>query len=365
MKIPFVDLRAQYLTLKPAMDKAVLELIDSTQFILGSDVAAFEDEYARFLGVKYCIAVSSGTEALILILRALEIGPGDEVIIPANTFIATALAVSYVGAKPVLVDADPITWTIDVRKIEKKITGRTKAIMPVHLYGQSADMLEIKALAKQHGLFVVEDACQAHGARYRGKHVGGIGDIAAFSFYPGKNLGAYGDGGAVTTNNKKLAEKVVLLHNYGQKIKYHHLVKGTNSRLDTLQASILRVKLPHLARWNEKRAKIASYYTESLRELPLTPPAIGPARDHVYHLYALHLRKRDALLLHLQKNGISAQIHYPVPIHLQKAYAELKHKRGDFPQSEYSAKHELSLPLYAELSDAQIEHVVKTVRSFF
>lgn len=365
MKIPFVDLRAQYLTLKPAMDKAVLDLIDSTQFIMGTDVSAFEDEYARFLGVKYCIAVSSGTEALILIMRALDIGPGDEVIIPANTFIATALAVSYAGAKPVLVDADPNTWTIDVTKIEKKITKRTKAIMPVHLYGQSADMDQIKTLAKKHGLFVVEDACQAHGARYRGKRVGGIGDIAAFSFYPGKNLGAYGDGGAVTTNNKKLAEKIVLLHNYGQKIKYHHLVKGTNSRLDTLQASILRVKLPHLSKWNEKRAKIADYYSESLRDLPLTLPAVGQARDHVYHLYALHLQKRDAMLMHLQKSGISAQIHYPVPIHLQKAYSELKYKRGDFPNSEYSAKHELSLPLYAELTDAQVEYIVQSVRSFF
>lgn len=365
MKIPFIDLQAQYKTLQPKLDRAMLSLIQSSQFILGEDVLIFEKNFASYIGVKHCIAVSSGTEALVLILRALEIGQGDEVIVPANTFIATALAVSYVGATPVLVDCERETWNIDVLKIERAITKRTKAIMPVHLYGQPADMTPILQIAKRRRLFVVEDACQAHGARYKGKRVGGIGDIAAFSFYPGKNLGAYGDAGAVTTNSAKLAEKINMLHNYGQKVKYYHLVKGTNSRMDTIQAVVLCEKLTHLESWNKKRQTIAKQYMDGLRDLPIELPNIGGHRDHVFHLFALHTRQRDGLKDHLQAKGIGAQVHYPVPIHLQKAYKELKHKRGDFPNSEYTAKHEISLPIYAEMTSDQIAYMLASVRSFF
>ncbi len=365
MTVPFVDLHAQYTTLQPGIDKAILGLINSTQFILGKDVTTFEKEFASYIGTKHCIAVSSGTEALILALRALEIGVGDEVIIPANTFIATALSVSYVGATPVFVDCDKETWAIDARLIEKAITKRTKAIMPVHLYGQPADMASILLIAKKHKLFVVEDACQAHGARFKGRRVGSIGDIAAFSFYPGKNLGAYGDAGGVTTSNSRLAEKVVLLHNYGQKEKYHHLVKGTNSRMDTIQATILLQKLPHLDKWNKKRLEIAQLYIQGLQGLHLELPSIAQNRDHIFHLFVIHTKRRDELMDHLHSRSVMAQIHYPVPIHLQKAYKELGHKRGDFPNSEYSAKHELSLPLYAELTKEQIDYVIKSVRSFF
>lgn len=363
--IPFVDLKAQYQSLKKEMDKAILDLVGSTQFILGEDVTLFEQEFSKYCDVKHTVAVSSGTEALILALRALEIGPGDEVIVPANTFIATALAVSYVGATPVLVDADDQNYNMDPEHVVRAITPKTKAIMPVHLYGQPADMSLLLKIAKEHKLFVVEDACQAHGAEYKGKRVGGIGDIAAFSFYPGKNLGAYGDGGAVTTNNKKLFDRVTLLHNYGQKIKYHHLVKGTNSRLDTLQASILRVKLPHLDRWNSRRQEIARMYSQGLANLPVTLPAIDKNSTHVFHIYAILTPKREKLQKHLQENGISAQIHYPVPIHLQKAYAELLHGKGDFPVSEYLANHELSLPMYAEMTDTQVQVVINCVRDFF
>ncbi len=363
--IPFVDLKAQYQTLKKEMDQAILDLVGSTQFILGEDVTRFEQEFSAYCGVKHTVAVSSGTEALILALRALEIGPGDEVIVPANTFIATALAVSYVGATPVLVDADDQNYNMDPEYVVRAITVKTKAIMPVHLYGQPADMTPLLKIAKEHKLFIVEDACQAHGAAYKGKRVGGIGDIAAFSFYPGKNLGAYGDGGAVTTNNKKLFDRVTLLHNYGQKKKYHHLVKGTNSRLDTLQASILRVKLPHLDGWNSRRQEIATIYAQGLANLPITLPVTDKNRTHVFHIYAILTPKRDKLQQHLSEKGISAQIHYPVPIHLQKAYAELLHGKGDFPVSEYLATHELSLPMYAEMTDRQVQTVIKSVRDFF
>lgn len=363
--IPFVDLKAQYQTLQKEMDKAILDLVGSTQFILGDDVTAFEQEFSAYCAVKHTVAVSSGTEALILALRALEIGPGDEVIVPANTFIATALAVSYVGARPVLVDADDQNYNMDPEYVVRAITPRTKAIMPVHLYGQPADMTPLLKIAKEHKLYVIEDACQAHGAEYKGKRVGGIGDIAAFSFYPGKNLGAYGDAGAVTTNNKKLFDRVTLLHNYGQKVKYHHEVKGTNSRLDTLQAAILRVKLPHLDDWNARRQEIAQQYAQGLANLPITLPAIDKNRTHVFHLYAIMTTKRDKLQQHLYEKGISAQIHYPVPIHLQKAYAELQHGKGDFPVSEYLASHELSLPMYAEMTEKQVQIVIEGIRSFF
>lgn len=363
--IPFVDLKAQYQTLKKEMDQAILDLVGSTQFILGEDVTRFEQEFSAYCNVKHTVAVSSGTEALILALRALEIGPGDEVIVPANTFIATALAVSYVGAKPVFVDADDQNYNMDPEHVVRAITPQTKAMMPVHLYGQPADMTPLLKIAKEHKLYVVEDACQAHGAEYKGKRVGGIGDIAAFSFYPGKNLGAYGDAGAVTTNNKKLFERVTLLHNYGQKVKYHHLVKGTNSRLDTLQAAILRVKLPHLDQWNSRRQEIAQQYAQGLANLAITLPVIDKNRTHVFHIYAILTSKRDKLQQYLQERGIGAQIHYPVPIHLQKAYAELRYGKGDFPVSEYLANHELSLPMYAEMTDKQIQTVITSVRDFF
>lgn len=365
MKINFVDLKKQYQGIKTEIDSAIRGVINSSQFILGEECEMFEKEFAKFAGVKYAIGVSNGSSALELSLRALGIGPGDEVITPANSYIASASCISFTGAKPVLVDVLEDTFNIDAKKTEKLITKRTKAILPVHLYGQVADMGAILKLAKKYKLFVLEDACQAHGASYEGKMAGSFGDAAAFSFYPGKNLGAYGDGGMVVTNNKDLAEEVRLLRNYGQKEKYKHLSLGWNSRLDNLQAAILRVKLKKLKLWNAKRLKNAKIYNRFLLGGPVITPKIFPNYNHVFHLYVVRVRQREKLARFLAEKGISTQMHYPIPIHLQPAYKDLGYKKGDFPVTEKLAEEILSLPMFPELKTREINYICQTIKSFY
>ncbi len=365
MNVPFVDLRAQYASIKEEVRAAMDQVLENTNFILGQPVADFEKAFATFCECRCAVGVASGVDAIKLALRALNIGPGDEVITAANTFIATALAVSAVGAKPVLVDIDPATYNLDPALLESAITPRTKAILPVHLYGQPADMEAIAAIARRHGLRVVEDACQAHGARYRGHRVGSLSDIAAFSFYPGKNLGAYGDGGAVVTNDPALADRVASLRNYGSRVKYYHDELGENSRLDTLQAAVLNVKLRYLDDWNRQRRATAARYTAAFAGLPeLTVPATLAATEPVYHLYVIRHRRRDALSEYLKQHGIATIIHYPVPIHLQKAYLSLGLAPGAFPHTERAANEILSLPMFAELTTQQGEHVARAIADF-
>lgn len=364
MNIPFVDLQTQYQSLKPEMDAAVLAVMQRGDFVLGGAVTEFERAFAEYCGVPYCVGVDSGYSALELIVRAHDIGPGDEVIAPANTFIATTLAISNAGATPILVDCDPETYNIDVTKIDAAITPRTKAIMPVHLYGQVADMDAIVAIARKRGLYVFEDAAQAAGARYKGRRAGSLADAAGFSFYPGKNLGAYGDGGAVTTHSAEIADKVRLLRNIGQKVKYFHEVKGFNNRLDTMQAAVLKVKLPHLDEWNASRRRAAATYSDLLADLPVvTPPTAGYA-EHIFHLYVIRVANREALMDHLKSKGIASGLHYPIPIHLQPAYSELGYSRGDFPVTEAYADTIVSLPIYPELDDAKVAFVVEAIREF-
>ncbi|MEM7131342.1 MAG: DegT/DnrJ/EryC1/StrS family aminotransferase [Chloroflexota bacterium] len=364
MNVPFVDLKAQYQSIRKDVNVAVLDIMQRADFILGQSVADFEDAFAEYCETDYAIGVDSGYSALELIMLAYEIGPGDEVITAANTFIATALAISNCGAKPVLVDMDPETYNIDPTKIEAAITPATKAILPVHLYGQPADMEAITAIARKHNLFVFEDACQAHGARYNGRRTGSLGNAAAFSFYPGKNLGAYGDGGAVTTNDPDIAERIKLLRNLGQTVKYHHAIKGKNNRLDTLQAAVLKVKLPELDSWNQGRQKAADIYAEELVGLPITLPSKPSNVEHVYHLYVICTENRDELQTRLNEAGIASGLHYPIPIHLQPAYAELGYKTGDFPVTEQYASKILSLPIYPELTEEKISYVANTVSEF-
>ncbi len=333
-------------------------------FVLGGAVAEFERAFAQYCGVSYCVGVDSGYSALELIIRAYEIGPGDEVITAANTFIATTLAISNAGATPVLVDCDPDTYNIDVTKIEAAITSRTKAIMPVHLYGQPADMDAIMAIARKHGLYVFEDAAQASGARYKGRRAGSLGDAAGFSFYPGKNLGAYGDGGAVTTNDATIAEKIKLLRNIGQKVKYFHEVKGFNRRLDTMQAAVLKVKLPYLDDWNASRRRAAATYAELLADLPFDTPVTAEYAEHIFHLYVVRVAGREGLMEFLKEKGIATGLHYPIPIHLQPAYSELGYKRGDFPVTESYAETIVSLPIFPELDDEKVAYVADAIREY-
>ena len=363
-QIPLVDLKAQYALIKSEMDEAVGRVIANADFILGKDVEEFEAEYAHFNEVAHCVALDSGLSALELGMRALGIGPGDEVITPAHSFIASSSAISFTGATPVWVDSDPRTYNIDTALIEAAITPRTKAIMPVHLYGQPADMDPIMDIARRHRLLVVEDACQAHGARYRGRRAGTIGDIGAFSFYPGKNLGAYGDAGALVTNNAEVAKTVHDMRNYGQRKKYEHAFLAWNRRMDTLQAAILRVKLPHLEAWNTARRRHASAYDELLADSALRLPHTAPDRDHVFHLYVVQSERRDDLLGHLAQRGIHGGIHYPVPIHLQEAYRAAGRGPGSFPVSEALTPRVLSLPMYPELNEDQLQRVADAVSSF-
>jgi dTDP-4-amino-4,6-dideoxygalactose transaminase len=360
VNVPFVDLKAQYQTIRDEVRAEVDNVFESTQFILGDAVEKFERDFAGYLGVKHVIGVGSGLDALRIALEAAGVGAGDEVIIPANTFIATALAVSATGAKPVLVDCREDTYQIDPALIEPAITPRTKVIMPVHLYGQAADIKAIVEIARNHRLEVIEDAAQAHGTRFMGQRCGTFGLAGCFSFYPGKNLGAYGDGGAVVTNDDDFAKRVHSLRNYGQKQKYVHVEKGTNSRLDTVQAAILNVKLRHLDDWNAARRAHAALYSDSLSE-DFIVPALDPRSEHIFHLYVVRTRNRDELQTHLNSRGIQTGIHYPIPIHLQEAYRDLGLGKGSFPVTEKLADEIISLPMFPELSQHQIEFVLEAL----
>jgi dTDP-4-amino-4,6-dideoxygalactose transaminase len=361
--VPLVDLQAQYATIRDEVEPAMLAVLERCDFVLGEAVESFEVNFAAYCQATHAVGVDSGISALELILRAWGIGAGDEVITPANSFIASASAISFTGATPVLVDVAPDTYLMTADAVERAITPRTRAIMPVHLYGQPVDMQPIMALAEAHGLKVIEDACQAHGARYQGRRVGSLGHAAAFSFYPGKNLGAYGDGGIVVTRDASLAARVRELRNYGQREKYCHVSLAYNRRLDTLQAAVLEVKLRHLDHWNARRAAVAARYREQLADLPLQLPAVMPNREHVYHLFVLQVDHRDEVLAQLKYQGIGAGIHYPIPIHLQPAYAELGYSRGSMPAAETAAGRLLSLPVYPEITDEQVEYVAATLRS--
>ncbi len=355
--IQFVDLLRQYRSLQPEMDAAILGAVGRGDYILGEDTREFEKEFAVFNGAPHCIGVGDGTDALHLALLALGIGPGDEVIVPAHTYIASVLAISLTGARPVLVDCDPEYYTIDPAAVERALTPRTKALMPVHLYGHPADMDPLLEIARSRKLFVVEDNAQGHGATYKGRPLGILGDIGCYSFYPGKNLGAYGDGGAVVTNNAELAEKVMLLRNYGQKVKYEHLMKGFNSRLDTVQAAVLRVKLPHLARWNEQRRQAAARYAELLAGTKLGLPKVAPWADPVWHLYVVQTADRTGLQAALDAEKIAHGIHYPIPVHLQEAYRDLGHREGSFPVAEALSKRVVSLPMFPEITEEEVQRV--------
>ena len=364
MNVPFVDLRAQYQSLAAEVQQAISVVLERGDFVLGREVSLFEEEFAAYCEAEYAVGVDSGTSALELALRAFDIGPGDEVITAANTFIATAFAVSYTGATPVLVDVDPQTYTIDVSLLESAITDRTRAIIPVHLYGHPAEMDPIMEMAGRYRLVVIEDACQAHGAKYKGKRVGSLGHAAAFSFYPAKNLGAYGDGGMVVTNDERVAGSLRVLRNYGQREKYHHMVQGYNHRLDTLQAAVLRVKLKHLDAWNAARRQHAKLYRELLAHSPVVLPVEASCAEAVYHLYVIRVEDRDGLRVYLQDRGVATGIHYPIPIHLQPSYRALGYKKGSFPVTEGCAEQILSLPMYAELTPASIEYVAEAIRTF-
>jgi dTDP-4-amino-4,6-dideoxygalactose transaminase len=362
IKVPYLDLKAQYQSIKPEIDAAIARVLESGQFVLGPEVAAFEQEFAAYCGAAECIALNSGTSALHLALLAAGVGPGDEVITVPFTFVASVAAVTYTGARPVLVDIDPRSFTMDPATIEAAITPRTKAILPVHLYGQSADMAPIMEIAKRHGLVVIEDAAQAHGAKYKGRPLGSIGDIGCFSFYPGKNLGAYGEGGAVTTNNPEYAHTIRMLRDWGQDRKYHHVLRGFNYRMEGFQGAILRVKLRHLDRWTEARREVVRQYDELLSDSGVETPTEMPWGRHVYHVYTLRTDDRDGLQAFLQAEGIQTSIHYPVPAHLQPAYADLGYGRGAFLRSERAAEQVLSLPLYPELSSQAVAEVAGAVK---
>ncbi|MFH1038059.1 MAG: DegT/DnrJ/EryC1/StrS family aminotransferase [PVC group bacterium] len=365
MKVPFIDLAGQYRQLEKPLGDAIRSVLESGQFILGDELRNFEDDFARFCMTRYAVGVDSGVSALELSLRACGIGEGDEVIIPAQTFIATASAVSFTGATPVLVDVDEQIYTIKPQQIERAITQNTRAIMPVHLYGQMADMEVIQEIASRHGLIVIEDAAQAHGATYHGEKAGSVGKAGCFSFYPAKNLGAFGDGGIVVTDNGDLAEKIRMLRNYGQKEKYDHRFLAFNRRLDTLQAAVLRVKLKHLEQWNEERREIARAYKRQLENLPLVLPAEAPHCRHVYHLFVILTPQREELRKYLQERGVACGLHYPSPIHLQKAYRSLPYRRGDFPVAERVASECLSLPLFPGIGEERLSYTIKTIKGFY
>lgn len=361
VQVPFVDLRAQIDSIRGDLTTAIDRVVDQGDFILGESVESFEREMASYCDVGFAVGVDSGTSGLELALLAYDIGPGDEVITVANTFIATVLAISATGATPILVDMDEETYGMDVEQLERVIGPDTKAIIPVHLYGHPVDMGPVLTLAKEHNLRVIEDASQAHGARYEGARVGSLGDAAVFSLYPAKNLGAFGDAGIVVTDDADVAERLRLLRNYGSPQKYVHEVRGFNRRLDTIQAAVLRVKLPHLDDWNAKRRELANRYCEKLSELGdrVKVPHTAPYAEPVYHLFVIRVPERDDLARHLADEGVSTQVHYPIPVHLQAAYAGLGHTEGSFPLSERAAKEILSLPIYPELDIDQVDRIVE------
>lgn len=364
MQIPLVDLKKQYLGIKDEIDSAIHEVLDSTAFILGKKVEDFEKKFAELCGVKHCIGVNNGTSALRLALQAIGIRPNDEIITTPFTFIATQEAISHLGAIPVFADIDGKTYCIDPEKIVEKITKKTKAIMPVHLFGQPADMDPILEIAEKHSLKVIEDAAQAHNASYKNKKAGSIGNISCFSFYPGKNLGAYGEAGAVCTNDEGLAKKLVLLRQHGELVRYYHNIIGDNCRMEAFQGAVLGVKIKYIESWTEKRRKNAECYNELMKNLGAVLPYEADYAEHVYHIYAIRSKNRDRLREFLGKNGISTGIHYPIPVHLQKAYSFMGIKKGSFPIAEKVADEILSLPMYPELSEEQMEYISKTIKSF-
>ncbi|MCC7451119.1 MAG: DegT/DnrJ/EryC1/StrS family aminotransferase [Anaerolineae bacterium] len=364
MNVPFVDLQAQHRPIMDEINRAIQHVIENAHFVLGEDVAAFESEFAAYCGTQYAIGVDSGLSGLELALRAYGVGAGDEVIVPANTFIATAAAVTFTGAKPVLVDIRPDTYNIDPDQIEAAITPRTKAIIPVHLYGIPADMDAIMAIAHRHNLIVIEDACQAHGAYYKGRRAGSMGHAAAFSFYPAKNLGATGDAGIVVTNDAPIANQIKAMRNCGQREKYYHITLPANHRLDTIQAAVLRIKLKHLDSWNTARQQHAAMFNELLRDSSVITPATPAGTQPVWHLYVIRTADRDELKDHLAKRGIGTGIHYPVPIHLQPYYETLGYRAGDFPVTERCAGQILSLPMFAELTPEAVAYVADAIKQF-
>jgi len=360
-KVAFVDLYAQHRDIEEELVEVFRRVLKKSSFILGPEVVAFEQAFAQYVGAKECLAVNNGTTALQLVLEALEIGPGDEVITVANTFIATAEAISAVGARPVFVDADPVSYTMDPQQVEAAITPKTKALLPVHLYGQSVDLDALMAIAKRHNLYLVEDACQAHGATYKDKRVGAFGIAGCFSFYPGKNLGALGEGGGIVTNDAALAQKMRMLRDHGSTKKYEHSMPGYNFRLEGLQGGFLNVKLKKLDGWNARRREIAKRYQELLGDAPITLPSEMGWGEHVYHLYVIQADDREALKQSLNDAGIETGLHYPVPLHLQVAYKDLGYEKGAFPVSEHLSSHILSLPMHPFMTDAEVERVANVV----
>jgi dTDP-4-amino-4,6-dideoxygalactose transaminase len=365
MSIPLVDLHAQYVPLKDEIFTGMGKVFDNMHLFLGENVQALEKDFAQFCGAQYGIGVSDGTAALQIILRAMGVGPGDEVITVSHTFIATAEAIILAGATPVFVDITADTCLMDIAQVEAKITPRTKAILPVHLYGQTVDMDPLREIATRHSLRIVEDACQAHGATYKGQRAGSLGDAAGFSFYYSKNLGALGEGGFITTNDPEIYRKARMIRDHGSERRYYHDLIGFNGRLDEIQAVVLRAKLPHLEEYNELRRQHAHTYNELLSSLPVTPPTECPENKHVYHMYVIQAPQRDELQAWLKELGVGTGIHYPVPIHLQKAMTGLQYLKGDFPVTEKVANQILSLPMYAELEDTEIQSVVSAIKEFY
>lgn len=362
VSVPYLDLKAQYRSIKSEIDAAVSRVLESSQFVLGNEVAAFEEEFAKYCSAAECVALNSGTSALHLALLAAGVGSGDEVITVPFTFVASVAAILYTGAWPVLIDIDPHSFNINPAAIEAAITPQTKAVMPVHLYGQIADMDPILDIARRHGLIVIEDAAQAHGAKYKNRPAGTLGDIGCFSFYPTKNLGAYGEGGAITTNNQDYAKKIRMLRDWGQDSKYHHVLRGFNHRMEGLQGAILRVKLRHLEQWTKARRVTAATYNQKLSDCGLELPREMPWAQHVYHVYSLRTPERDSFRAALQTEGIQTAIHYAIPVHLQPAYAELGYRKGSLPASEAAANEVVALPIYPELTQSQIDLVCQAVR---
>lgn len=365
MRIPLVDLKAQYADIKDDVNAVIQRVLNHTGFILGEEVDLFEKSFSDFIGTAESVAVASGTAALQLALLAVGVGPGDEVITTAHTFVATAEAISHTGARVVFVDIDPLTYNLDPNLVEEAITPRTRAIVPVHLYGQPAEMASILDIAHRHNLWVIEDAAQAHGGEYRGFRCGSMGHLGCFSFYPGKNLGAYGDAGAVTGNDKDLINKLRRLRDHGRTSKYEHNDLGYGERMDAIQAAILKAKLRYLEGWLEARRRIAYRYNELLKGLPVSIPLELPHVRHVYHLYVVRTRKRDSLLDHLKEQGIGAGIHYPIPLHRQPAYLKLGYGEVQLPETERAASEVLSLPVYPEMTDDQVEYVVNAIKGYF
>lgn len=362
LAVPFLDLREQYSVLRDEVTAAIGRVLESGHFVLGGEVERFEGEFASYCGARYGVAVNSGTSALHLSLLAAGIGPGDEVITVPMTFVATVAAVLYTGAKPVFVDVDRKTMTMDPGLVKRAITTRTKAVIPVHLHGQPANIGAISDAAREHGILVIEDAAQAHGAEYAGRRVGGLGDMGCFSFYPGKNLGAYGEGGMVLTNNAEYAAKIRMLRDWGQERKYEHVMKGYNYRMEAVQGAVLRIKLRHLDRWNEARRERAALYDELLGGSDVEIPRQVPGTRHVFHVYAIRTGDRERLRMDLELRGIQTSMHYPIPVHLQPAYRDLGYKAGDFPESEDIARKVLSLPLWPEMPREHVELVARTIK---